>query len=65
MSRTRMRETFAVIVQKRIYTLGFDRSSIMRQSMYDTLLNAKRNRGIVVVSSQANPPLPVTVRVYS
>jgi hypothetical protein len=50
MSRTRMRETFAVIVQKRVYTLKFDRSTVMRESMFETLLNAKRNRGIVVAT---------------
>ena len=48
MSRTRMRETFAVIVQKRVYTLVFERSTIVRQTNFETLLNAKRNRGIVI-----------------
>ena len=50
MSRTRMRETFAVIVQKRVYTLVYDRSTVMRQNNFETLLNAKRNRGIVVAT---------------
>jgi hypothetical protein len=40
-----MRETFATIMQKRVYTLQFDRSSVMRQGSLDTLTNAKRNRG--------------------
>jgi len=50
MSRTRMRETFATIMQKRIYTLQFDRSTAVHPSMRRGLENAVRNRGIVVAT---------------
>ena len=48
MSRTRMRETFASIMVKRIYTLEFDRSAMMKSSMRRGLENAKRNRGLLI-----------------
>jgi hypothetical protein len=50
MSRTRMRETFAVIMVKRIYTLDFDRSTIVKPSMRRSLENAAANRGVVVAT---------------
>jgi hypothetical protein len=50
MSRTRMRETFAVIMVKRIYTLEFDRSTIVKPSMTRSLENAAANRGVVVAT---------------
>jgi hypothetical protein len=50
MSRTRMRETFACIMVKRIYTLDFDRSTTVRPSMRRSLENAARNRGVVVAT---------------
>eukprot|EP01038_Epipyxis_sp_PR26KG_P004458 gene4458-6304_t len=53
MSRTRMRETFASILVKRIYTLEFDRSTVVKPSMYRSLSNAVRNRGVVVATPTA------------
>jgi hypothetical protein len=50
MSRTRMRETFAAIMVKRIYTLEFDRSTTVRPAMRRSLENAARNRGVVVAT---------------
>ncbi len=50
MSRTRMRETFASIMVKRIYTLEFDRSAVMKPSMRRGLENAVKNRGVVVAT---------------
>lgn len=50
MSRTRMRETFAAIMVKRIYTLDFDRSKTVRPAMRRSLENAAKNRGIVVAT---------------
>jgi hypothetical protein len=37
MSRTLMRETFATIMSKRIYTLRFDRSTKVQSGMRRTL----------------------------
>ena len=48
MSRTRMRETFAAIMVKRIYTLDFERSTVVKPSMSKSLENAAINRGVVV-----------------
>lgn len=53
MSRKRMRETFATIIQKRIYTLKFDRSTVVRPSMAQSLQNSVRNRGIVCTTPTA------------
>eukprot|EP00457_Paulinella_chromatophora_P000002 gb/GEZN01000002.1/.p1 GENE.gb/GEZN01000002.1/~~gb/GEZN01000002.1/.p1 ORF type:complete len:6816 (+),score=1425.09 gb/GEZN01000002.1/:114-20561(+) len=50
MSRKRMRETFATIMQKRIYTLNFERSTMVSRSLHQSLENAIRNRGIVVAT---------------
>ena len=50
MSRTRMRETFAAIMVKRIYTLEFDRSTTVKPSMRRSLENAAANRGVVVAT---------------
>ncbi len=50
MSRTRMRETFASIMVKRIYTLEFDRSTTVKASMRRGLENATANRGIVIAT---------------
>jgi len=50
MSRTRMRETFAAIMVKRVYTLEFDRSTKITSSMRRSLENAAVNRGIVVAT---------------
>eukprot|EP01038_Epipyxis_sp_PR26KG_P004031 gene4031-5768_t len=50
MSRTRMRETFAAIMVKRIYTLEFDRSTTVKPSMRRSLENAASNRGVVVAT---------------
>jgi hypothetical protein len=50
MSRTRMRETFAAIMVKRIYTLDFDRSKTVRPAMRRSLENAAKNRGVVVAT---------------
>lgn len=50
MSRTRMRETFAAIMVKRIYTLDYDRSTTVTPSMRRSLENAAANRGVVVAT---------------
>jgi hypothetical protein len=50
MSRTRMRETFASIMVKRIYTLEYDRSTTVKASMRRGLENAAANRGVVVAT---------------
>ena len=50
MSRTRMRETFAAIMVKRIYTLDFDRSTSVSPAMRRSLENAAANRGVVVAT---------------
>lgn len=50
MSRTRLRETFASIMVKRIYTLDFDRSTVVKASMRRGLENAAVNRGVVVAT---------------
>eukprot|EP00750_Incisomonas_marina_P014138 INCI17609.11.p1 GENE.INCI17609.11~~INCI17609.11.p1 ORF type:complete len:5029 (+),score=1065.32 INCI17609.11:298-15384(+) len=50
MSRTLMRETFANIMAKRIYTLKFDRSTVIRPAMYRSLQNSVLNRGVVVAT---------------
>ena len=50
MSRTRMRETFAAIMIKRIYTLEYDRSTTVKPSMRRSLENAAANRGVVVAT---------------
>ena len=53
MSRKRMQETFSIIVQKRIYTLKFDRSTDVKPSLTQSLQNAVKNRGIVVATPTA------------
>ena len=50
MSRKQMRETFATIITKRIYTMSFDRGTIVTAAMHRSLQNAKRNRGVVVAT---------------
>ena len=50
MSRTQMRETFANIIPKRVYTFKFERSTEVKPGMRLTLENAARNRGIVVAT---------------
>ena len=50
MSRKGMRETFASIMVKRIYTLEFDRSTTVKASMRRGLENATSNRGIVIAT---------------
>jgi hypothetical protein len=50
MSRTRMRETFAAIMVKRIYTLEFDRSTSVKPAMRRSLENAAANRGVVIAT---------------
>merc|ERR1712113_949947 len=50
MSRKRMRETFATIMAKRIYTLKFERSTVINPAMFRSLRNAMENRGIVVAT---------------
>ena len=50
MSRTQMRETFANIIPKRVYTFKFERSTEVTAGMRLTLENAARNRGIVVTT---------------
>jgi hypothetical protein len=53
-----MRETFAAIMVKRIYTLDFDRSTTVRPAMRRSLENAARNRGVVVAT-------PTTIKSVS
>ena len=50
MSRKQMRETFATIMTKRIYTLNFDRGTVITPATHRALTNAKRNRGVVVAT---------------
>eukprot|EP00961_Rhodomonas_salina_P160937 2166971-Rhodomonas_salina.2 len=50
MSRTQMRETFANIMTKRVYTLKFERSTTVRPQMRLALQNAAQNRGVVVAT---------------
>ena len=57
MSRKRMRETFEKIVQKRIYTLQFDRSKQVTKAILRVLENAARSRGIVVAT-------PTTIKSF-
>jgi hypothetical protein len=45
-----MRETFAAIMVKRIYTLEFDRSTAVKPAMRRSLENAAANRGVVVAT---------------
>ena len=48
MSRKQMRETFSSIICKRVYTLNFDRGSPIGPSTNRLLVNAIKNRGVVV-----------------
>ena len=48
-----MQETFSIIVQKRIYTLNFDRSTNVKSSLTQSLENAVKNRGIAVATPTA------------
>ena len=50
MSRKLMRETFATIMAKRIYTLKFERSTTVTKTLASRLANAAVNRGIVVAT---------------
>lgn len=47
-SRSVMRSTFSAIMQKRIFTLSFDRSSEIDPSMLKKLNMAKLSRGVVI-----------------
>jgi thiol-disulfide isomerase/thioredoxin len=50
MSRKQMRETFSTIMSKRIYTLNFDRGTVITPATHRGLENAKKNRGVVVAT---------------
>ena len=50
MSCKQMRETFATIITKRIYTLSFDRGTTVTAAMHRSLENAKRHRSVVVAT---------------
>jgi hypothetical protein len=50
MSRKQMRETFSTIMSKRIYTLNFDRGTVITPATHRGLVNAKKNRGVVVAT---------------
>lgn len=50
MSRKQMRETFSTIMSKRIYTLNFDRGTAITPATHRGLVNAKKNRGVVVAT---------------
>jgi hypothetical protein len=50
MSRKQMRETFSTIMSKRIYTLTFDRGTVVTPATNRSLTNAKKNRGVVVAT---------------
>ena len=54
-SRKLMRETFATIMAKRIYTLQFDRSTDVTPAIAASLANAAKNRGVVVA-------IPTTIK---
>ena len=45
-----MRETFATIMTKRIYTLAFDRGTVITPATHRSLVNARDNRGVVVAT---------------
>ena len=47
-SRSVMRSTFSSIMQKRIFTLSFDRSSEIDPTILKKLLTAKHSRGVVI-----------------
>ena len=51
MSRNVMRSTFSSIVEKRIYTLVFDRGSDVPPALFDKLEGARRESGVVVRTS--------------
>jgi len=50
MTRKQMRETFATIMSKRIYTLQFDRSTEVTPNTSKVLANAAKNRGVVMAT---------------
>ncbi len=50
MSRSRMRETFGSVIVKRIYTLEFDRATIIKPSVRRSLENAVTGRGVVIAT---------------
>ena len=50
MTRKLMRETFATIMCKRVYTLQFDRSTDITPATAAALSNAAKNRGVVVAT---------------
>lgn len=49
-SRSVMRSTFSSIMQKRIYTLSFDRSTDVNSKMYHRLMSSASNRGVVMAT---------------
>lgn len=50
MSRNVMRSTFSSIVQKRVYTLVFDRGSDVPPALFDKLDSARRESGVVIAT---------------
>lgn len=50
MSRNVMRSTFSSIIEKRIYTLVFDRGSDVPATLVDKLKSARRERGVVIAT---------------
>ena len=52
-SRGRLRETFSSIMQKRIYTFNFDRSSNLGPSTFQKFQNAIKNAGVIVTTPTA------------
>lgn len=55
MSRKNMRETFAAVMVKRIYTLEFSRSTVAKPSIRRSLENAAASRGVVVATPSTCP----------
>ena len=49
-SRSRLRETFSSIMQKRIYTFHFDRSSKIDPQTFQKFQNAIRTAGVIVTT---------------
>jgi hypothetical protein len=63
-SRSVMRSTFSAIMQKRIFTLSFDRSSEIDPSMLKKLNMAKYTRGVVISTPTTIKSIMLKVRSW-
>lgn len=50
LSRAVMRSTFSSIMHKRIFTLSFDRSSEVDQTIFKKLIHSIQTRGVVITT---------------